>query len=67
MTNRKGQFLGGFSTYEVLVEDNGGCSQLKCVSFVQDEDLGDGIVCCHEGQTMWVAHYHMFGFTEVTS
>ena len=37
-------------------------AKLKCVSFVRSEDLGDLILCTKDGQEIWIAQYHAWGF-----
>ena len=38
---------------DLLMRDS--CVKLRCVGFVAQEDLGDGILCTREGQEIWVA------------
>ena len=45
-----------WNTYKVLTHEEK-YIKLRCQSFVRNEDLGDGILCTKQGQTIWIASY----------
>lgn len=36
---------------------------LECIDFIEEDDLGDGIMCQRKGSKFWVAQYHAGLFT----
>jgi hypothetical protein len=53
--------VGGKNLYVFLLDDMRGHHPLKCVAFIEREDLSDQIFCNEEGEEMRVAKYHAHG------
>ena len=54
----------GRNTYEVIRDDDR-LLKLKCVVFIQREDLGDLIFCNNLDQEIWMAKFHTDRYVKV--
>lgn len=46
-----------WNSYIVLTADKK-YAEIRCLSFVRIEDLGDGLKCYKIGDNFWIAQYH---------
>lgn len=51
--------LNGSNRYIAIdQQENGKYIKFECIWFCKVENLGDGILCTHNGQQIWICEYH---------
>lgn len=59
------ELRNGWNVYRVN-EMHGAFALVQCVSFVEEEDLGDQIPCVRLGQEIWISTYHATRFQDAS-